>query len=230
MVDLTLQLSGYEEMLRLEGNEGKDRYDNIQELKSIFYNGSVDYKGTNLEKIEQILDDMALKTDLDLEDDKNTVKVATIHQVKGLEFKAVFMVALEETIFPSDISGSFTEIEEERRVAYVGVTRAKERLILSHAKQRFRFGQIQYNQSSRFIEDMDLEKSKEKKMVVEKEATPKWIDEDIKIGDTVFHEKYGKGVVVMINEDITRVAFSIEFGLKLFTTGHQALKKLKSGN
>lgn len=230
VVDLTLQISGYEEMLRLEGNEGKDRYDNIQELKSIFYNGSVDYKGTNLEKIEQILDDMALKTDLDLEDDKNTVKVATIHQVKGLEFKAVFMVALEETVFPSDISGSFTEIEEERRVAYVGVTRAKERLILSYAKQRFRFGQIQYNQPSRFIDDMDLEQAREKKMLVEKEAAPVYEVEELKVGDSVIHEKYGKGVVVMKNEDITRVAFSIEFGIKLFTTGHQALKKIKSGN
>lgn len=230
VVDLTLQISGYEEMLRLEGNEGKDRYDNIQELKSIFYNGSVDYKGTNLEKIEQILDDMALKTDLDLEDDKNTVKVATIHQVKGLEFKAVFMVALEETVFPSDVSGSFTEIEEERRVAYVGVTRAKERLILSYAKQRFRFGQIQYNQPSRFIEDMDLEQAKEKKMIVEKEPAPEYVIDELKVGDSVVHEKYGKGVVVMKNEDITRVAFSIEFGIKLFTTGHQALKKIKSGN
>jgi DNA helicase-2/ATP-dependent DNA helicase PcrA len=187
VVDLALQLSGYEEMLRLEGNEGKDRYDNIQELKSIFYNGSVDYKGTNLEKIEQILDDMALKTDLDLEDDKNTVKVATIHQVKGLEFKAVFMVALEETVFPSDISGSFTEIEEERRVAYVGVTRAKERLILSYAKQRFRFGQIQYNQPSRFIEDMDLEQAKEKRMIVEKEMEHEVIQDEIKVGDTGTH-------------------------------------------
>ncbi len=230
IVDLTLQLTGYEEMLRLEGNEGKDRYDNIQELKSIFYNGSVDYKGTNLEKIEQILDDMALKTDLDLEDDKNTVKVATIHQVKGLEFKAVFMVALEETVFPSDISGSFTEIEEERRVAYVGVTRAKERLILSYAKQRFRYGQIQYNQPSRFIEDMGLEKPKDKRLVVEREYPEEVTQDDIKVGDTVVHEKYGKGVVVMKNEDITRVAFSIEFGIKLFTTGHQALKKVKSGN
>lgn len=230
IVDLTLQLTGYEEMLRLEGNEGKDRYDNIQELKSIFYNGSVDYKGTNLEKIEQILDDMALKTDLDLEDDKNTVKVATIHQVKGLEFKAVFMVALEETVFPSDISGSFTEIEEERRVAYVGVTRAKERLILSYAKQRFRYGQIQYNQPSRFIEDMGLEKPKDKRLVVEREHPEEVTQDDIKVGDTVVHEKYGKGVVVMKNEDITRVAFSIEFGIKLFTTGHQALKKVKSGN
>lgn len=230
IVDLTLQLTGYEEMLRLEGNEGKDRYDNIQELKSIFYNGSVDYKGTNLEKIEQILDDMALKTDLDLEDDKNTVKVATIHQVKGLEFKAVFMVALEETVFPSDISGSFTEIEEERRVAYVGVTRAKERLILSYAKQRFRYGQIQYNQPSRFIEDMGLEKPKDKRLVVEREIPEEVTQDDIKVGDTVVHEKYGKGVVVMKNEDITRVAFSIEFGIKLFTTGHQALKKVKSGN
>ena len=230
VVDLALQLSGYEEMLRLEGNEGKDRYDNIQELKSIFYNGSIDYKGTNLEKIEQILDDMALKTDLDLEDDKNTVKVATIHQVKGLEFKAVFMVAMEETVFPSDVSGSFTEIEEERRVAYVGVTRAKERLILSYAKQRFRYGQIQYNQPSRFIEDMAFEPVKEKRMIVEKEAAMEVVVEDIKVGDTVYHEKYGKGVVVMKTEDITRVAFSIEFGIKLFTTGHQALKKLKSGN
>lgn len=230
IVDLTLQLTGYEEMLRLEGNEGKDRYDNIQELKSIFYNGSVDYKGTNLEKIEQILDDMALKTDLDLEDDKNTVKVATIHQVKGLEFKAVFMVALEETVFPSDISGSFTEIEEERRVAYVGVTRAKERLILSYAKQRFRYGQIQYNQPSRFIEDMGLKKPKDKRLVIERELPEEVTQDDIKVGDTVVHEKYGKGVVVMKNEDITRVAFSIEFGIKLFTTGHQALKKVKSGN
>lgn len=230
VVDFALQLSGYEEMLRLEGNEGKDRYDNIQELKSIFYNGAVDYKGTNLEKIEQILDDMALKTDLDLEDDKNTVKVATIHQVKGLEFKAVFMVALEETVFPSDISGSFTEIEEERRVAYVGVTRAKERLILSYAKQRFRYGQIQYNQPSRFIEDMGLDQPKEKRLVIEKEEAPEVLQEDIKVGDSVVHEKYGKGVVVMKNEDITRVAFSIEFGIKLFTTGHQALKKIKSGN
>ena len=230
VVDLALQLTGYEEMLRLEGNEGKDRYDNIQELKSIFYNGAVDYKGTNLEKIEQILDDMALKTDLDLEDDKNTVKVATIHQVKGLEFKAVFMVAMEETVFPSDISGSFTEIEEERRVAYVGVTRAKERLILSHAKQRFRYGQTQYNSPSRFIEDMDLEKNKEKRLVVEQEVAPEVVQDDIHVGDSVLHEKYGKGVVVMKNDEITRVAFSIEFGIKLFTTGHQALKKIKSGN
>ena len=173
---------------------------------------------------------MALKTDLDLEDDKNTVKVATIHQVKGLEFKAVFMVAMEETVFPSDVSGSFTEIEEERRVAYVGVTRAKERLILSYAKQRFRYGQIQYNQPSRFIEDMAFEPVKEKRMIVEKEAAMEVVVEDIKVGDTVYHEKYGKGVVVMKTEDITRVAFSIEFGIKLFTTGHQALKKLKSGN
>lgn len=230
VVDLALQLTGYEEMLRLEGNEGKDRYDNIQELKSIFYNGAVDYKGTNLEKIEQILDDMALKTDLDLEDDKNTVKVATIHQVKGLEFKAVFMVAMEETVFPSDVSGSFTEIEEERRVAYVGVTRAKERLILSHAKQRFRYGQTQVNPPSRFIEDMDLEKKQEKRLIVEKESAPEITQDDIKVGDSVLHEKYGKGVVVMKNDEITRVAFSIEFGIKLFTTGHQALKKIKSGN
>jgi DNA helicase-2/ATP-dependent DNA helicase PcrA len=231
VVDLALAVTGYEEMLRLEGNEGKDRYDNIMELKSIFYNGATDYKGSNLEKIEQILDDLALKTDVDLIEDNNSVKVATIHQVKGLEFRAVFMVAMEESIFPSDIMGSFTEIEEERRVAYVGVTRAKERLILSSAKQRFRFGTVQYNQPSRFIEEMDLEPKKEARIIINREEPNiDFVEDDIKVGDQVYHEKYGKGVVVMKNDDITRVAFSIDFGLKLFTTGHQALKKVKSGN
>lgn len=231
VVDVALRVSGYEEMLRQEGNEGKDRYDNIMELKSIFYNGSTDYKGTNLEKIEQILDDLALKTDVDLIEDRNTVKLATIHQVKGLEFKVVFMVAMEESIFPSDIMGSFTEIEEERRVCYVGVTRAKERLILSHAKQRFRFGQIQYNSPSRFLEEMNIEEKEAPRIIIRKEEPQvDFVEDDIKVGDQVFHEKYGKGVVVMKNEDITRVAFSIEFGLKLFTTGHQALKKIKTAN
>lgn len=231
VVDLALAVTGYEEMLRLEGNEGKDRYDNIMELKSIFYNGATDYKGSNLEKIEQILDDLALKTDVDLIEDNNSVKVATIHQVKGLEFRAVFMVAMEESIFPSDIMGSFTEIEEERRVAYVGVTRAKERLILSSAKQRFRFGTVQYNQPSRFIEEMDLEPKKETRIIINREEpNVDFVEDDIKVGDQVYHDKYGKGVVVMKNDDITRVAFSIDFGLKLFTTGHQALKKVKSGN
>ena len=209
VVDLALAVTGYEEMLRLEGNEGKDRYDNIMELKSIFYNGATDYKGSNLEKIEQILDDLALKTDVDLIEDNNSVKVATIHQVKGLEFRAVFMVAMEESIFPSDIMGSFTEIEEERRVAYVGVTRAKERLILSSAKQRFRFGTVQYNQPSRFIEEMDLEPKKEARIIINREEPNiDFVEDDIKVGDQVYHEKYGKGVVVMKNDDITRVAFS----------------------
>ncbi|MDY0210389.1 MAG: UvrD-helicase domain-containing protein [Acholeplasma sp.] len=232
VVDIAIRVSGYEEMLRQEGNEGKDRYDNIMELKSIFYNGSIDYRGTNLEKIEQILDDLALKTDVDLIEDRNTVKVATIHQVKGLEFKVVFMVAMEESIFPSDIMGSFTEIEEERRVAYVGVTRAKERLILSCAKQRFRFGQVQYNMPSRFLEELSLETKDTPRIIIKNTPTPDpdFVEDDIKVGDQVFHEKYGKGVVVMKNDDITRVAFSVDFGLKLFTTGHQALKKIKTGN
>ena len=77
---------------------------------------------------------------------------------------------------------------------------------------------------------MDLEKKQEKRLIVEKESAPEITQDDIKVGDSVLHEKYGKGVVVMKNDEITRVAFSIEFGIKLFTTGHQALKKIKSGN
>ena len=78
---------------------------------------------------------------------------------------------------------------------------------------------------------MDLEPKKEARIIINREEPNiDFVEDDIKVGDQVYHEKYGKGVVVMKNDDITRVAFSIDFGLKLFTTGHQALKKVKSGN
>ncbi len=231
VVDLVLAISGYKQMLNDEGNEGKDRYENILELKSVFYNGAIDYKGTNLEKIEQILDDMALKTDQDIVEDKDTVKLATIHQVKGLEFDCVFVVALEEGIFPSETAFNSGEIDEERRICYVATTRAKKRLLLSCSRQRFRFGQLQMNAPSRFIEEMNLEDDRiqKRKQVIVKEVTPSDFmtsSDDIKIGDKVTHEKYGFGTVVQKDENVTRVAFSIHHGIKLFTNGHPALKKV----
>ncbi|HKL60968.1 MAG TPA: UvrD-helicase domain-containing protein [Acholeplasma sp.] len=231
IVDLTLEVTGYRQMLIDEGNEGKDRHENIMELKSVFYNGSMDYKGTNLEKIEQILDEMALKSDMDIIEDNNTVKLATIHQVKGLEFDAVFLVALEEGIFPSETAYNNGEIEEERRIAYVGATRAKKRLLLSCSRQRFRFGQIQYNSPSRFIDEMQIESDdfpKRPKIVV-KELSPMDFmsnTDDIRSGDKVIHDKYGVGTVVQKDENVTRVAFSIAHGIKLFTNGHPSLKKV----
>jgi len=86
-------------MLENEGEESKDRLENIQELKAIFYNARLENeKATNIEVLEELLIDLALMTNLDKDDTVNTVKVATVHQVKGLEFKTVFLVAMEETI------------------------------------------------------------------------------------------------------------------------------------
>lgn len=235
VVDLVGKKSGYYDMLISEGNESKDRLDNINELKAVFYQGTFDYQMPPLEALQLILDDLSLKTDVDFDNSANTVKLATIHQVKGLEFKVVFLVALEEGIFPSEQSFSEFDIEEERRVCYVAMTRAKERLIISHARTRFRYGEIRYNMPSRFISEMDILPDKPVTPVREQPLSPyDFLDninqtekEEIIPGDRVKHEKYGFGVVVGLDEDVIKIAFGMEFGIKMFTPGHPSIKKVK---
>ncbi len=228
VIDIVSNLTGYQEMLKLEGNESKDRLENIEELKAIFYMGEQEIKGNPLEILTFILDELSLKTDLDLDKGENTVKLATVHQVKGLEFRVVFIVALEESIFPvAQASLSKKDLEEERRICYVAITRAKERLIISHTNERFRFGEVRKMEPSRFLEeiigfDVNNKKSKFKVRVVE---TSK---QEINLGDKINHEKYGLGVVVAIEEEIIKVAFGIDYGIKIFKKGHPAIKKLEN--
>lgn len=238
VVDLVGKMSGYYDMLYSEGNESKDRLENINELKAVFYQGTFDYQMPIIEGLQQVLDDLILKTDADFDVSNNTIKLATVHQVKGLEFKAVFLVALEEGIFPSDQSYNEFDIEEERRVCYVAMTRAKERLIISHARSRFRYGEIRYNMPSRFINEMNIMPDKPLSHKKEQTTTPyDFLDnihqtekEEIVLGDRVRHEKYGNGVVISIDEDIIKIAFGMEFGIKLFTPGHPSIKKVKKDN
>ena len=124
--------------------EGVSRFENIQEL----LNGIKDFsetaeKGTN--KLPDFMEDVALLTDQDKEtdDDFNKVTLMTVHAAKGLEFPYVFVVGLEENLFPSMMSGESQEnLEEERRLFYVAITRAKKRLFLSFASTRFKWGQF----------------------------------------------------------------------------------------
>lgn len=226
IIDVVNSLSGYREMLENEGEESKDRLENIQELKAIFYNARNQFEGSTIDVLENLLDDLALKTNLDIDDTVNTVKVATIHQVKGLEFKIVFLVALEEQIFPAQASMlSSVDLEEERRVCYVGATRAQERLIVSHAAQRFRFGSIKNLEPSRYINEMKPEELSTRIRVVEA-APPSKEELDINLGDKVNHDAFGAGTVVSVDDEIIKVAFKIEFGVKIFAKGHPALKKV----
>ena len=152
------------ELFNDKTTEGLARYENIQEL----LNSIKEFTETPTEDGE-LLDDktlgiylqqITLLTDADngKDEDSNVVKLMTIHAAKGLEFPIVFTVGLEESLFPSGMSiNSREELEEERRLFYVAVTRAKTRLFLTYANSRYRFGQLQQNEPSRFLEEMPEE-------------------------------------------------------------------------
>ena len=224
---IILKESGYKEMLIAEGEEGIDRIQNVLELKGIMKRGEYLYDGNTKQKLTAILDEISLMTDVDKNvSPEDKVILSTYHQVKGLEFNAVFMVAMEEGVFPNanilDSYDSF-DLEEERRIAYVGITRARKHLYLSFAQNRYRFGRPEYNQVSRFYQeakgyDMQYQNTFEKAQVEE----PSFIE----VGDTVNHDLFGKGKVVAINGDVATIAFQVKFGIKKLVLGHPALKKV----
>ena len=141
--------------------EDLSRQENLEE----FLSGMQDFVESRREEdmadqtgIGDFLQEVALLTDLDSDDDKEQPKVSlmTIHSAKGLEFPTVFVVGLEENIFPSPLSvGSMRELEEERRLLYVAITRAEKHCILTCAQNRFRYGRMEYDTPSRFIRDID---------------------------------------------------------------------------
>jgi DNA helicase-2/ATP-dependent DNA helicase PcrA len=133
------------------------------------------------------LQNISLLTDLDDEKDENKdkVKLMTIHSAKGLEFTSVFVVGLEENLFPSILSlNSREDLEEERRLFYVAITRAKKFLTLTYALTRFKFGQLNYNDESRFIEEIE-EKNKQVFGQKKPDTAPK---EKTFFDDEVVHE------------------------------------------
>ncbi|MBD5105332.1 MAG: UvrD-helicase domain-containing protein [Ruminococcaceae bacterium] len=155
IIDDILTVTGYEAMLKMQGDEGAARLENIKELKS----GAITFMQENEEhSLSDYLENIALITDLDnYEADEDKVILMTMHGAKGLEFENVFLVGAEENIFPSYRSQlDSNEIEEERRLAYVAITRAKKRLYISHAKQRLLFGSTQRNKVSRFVNEIPL--------------------------------------------------------------------------
>ncbi len=156
IIDDILVETGYESMLLAQGDEGAARLENIKELKS----GAIAFMEENEEhSLSDYLENIALITDLDsYEAGEDRVVLMTMHGAKGLEFENVFIVGAEENIFPSYRSQlDSSEIEEERRLAYVAITRAKKRLFISNAKQRLLFGSTQRNKLSRFVGEIPLE-------------------------------------------------------------------------
>ena len=156
----TLRVTGVQTALAVDMSaEGIDRAQNVQELLNAIreFVAQRQEEGIDYTPITDFLSEVSLQTDQDdnLADTTERVTLMTVHAAKGLEFPIVFIAGMEENLFPSQFCVKPSEIEEERRLLYVAITRAMERCYLSYARQRFRNGQMQFNSPSRFLNDID---------------------------------------------------------------------------
>ena len=158
LFEKVLEDTGYMAALKSLGEEGADRIENVNELLSNIVNYERENENASL---SGFLEEISLITDMDREeeDDNQRVSLMTMHTAKGLEYPVVYIIGVEEGIFPGNqsIFAGEAEIEEERRLAYVGITRAKERLFISNAYQRMLFGRTERMRESRFIGEINRE-------------------------------------------------------------------------
>ena len=159
----------------------------------------------------------------------------TIHSAKGLEFEVVFLIGMEENIFPH--ANSLMEengLEEERRLCYVGITRAKKRLFISNAKRRMLYGKDSMNPPSRFIKEIDSglldveTPAMEEKLKINVSSMYTDKVSVYKPGDIVMHTIYGRGVVIEVKDTILSIAFAKNYGIKKLMKNHKSLRKIGS--
>ncbi len=233
LIDDVLDKSGLKKELEQEKNlDSELRLENLMEFKSI----TASYEArTGSVNLNDFLEEISLIADIsEHQDDDNVITLMTLHSAKGLEFPVVFIIGMEEGIFPHQ--NAFLEgdsgIEEERRLCYVGFTRAKERLYLTNAKKRMLYGKTNANPPSRFISEINKDvletvnsSIKEEKVINKDEL---YSNEDVfyNKGDLVMHTIYGKGVVIDVDDKFVSVAFAKNFGVRKLMKNHKSLKKL----
>ena len=231
-VDMVLEKSGIKHELESEHSLDADiRLENLNEFKSITKTFEEE---SGIASLEDFLDEISLVSDANeqKENDSEKVTLMTIHAVKGLEFKYVFVVGLEENIFPHVNSIEEGNLEEERRLCYVAITRAKKKLYLINALKRTIYGRTSVNMPSRFISEIDKAciDMPVKKQVLERKVINKNEmfnnDNELTPGDNVVHEKYGEGVVVQIDKMLATIAFKGN-GIKKLMKNHKSIKKVK---
>ena len=229
-IDMVLDLSGIKSELESEHTlEADIRLENLNEFKSITKTFEEE---SGIASLEDFLNEVSLVSDVNDQKNDNSPKVTlmTIHAVKGLEYKYVFVIGMEENIFPHVNSCEEDGgIEEERRLCYVAITRAKEKLYLVNALRRMLYGKISVNMPSRFINeiDKDLIDAPEKKMINMKFNKKEAFNDDngLKTGDNVIHDIYGPGVVVNVDKSIATIAFKGQ-GIKKLMKNHKSIKKV----
>jgi len=226
--------SGYESMLKESADAyAESRIENISELVS----SAKQFSSMN-DNLIDFISEMSLTSDADDENEDDSVVLSTVHAAKGLEYRVVFIMGLEENLFPSirDAESSEDErnkMEEERRLAYVAITRAKEKLFLSYANRRMQFGSIKNNKRSRFLDEVPnklmyfesgfgatandsgesqlesvtkfISRLSPKIKIADKPKTD--VRTNYVVGDIVVHKKFGEGKVLSIEKDSVKVDF-----------------------
>ena len=236
MVDMVLDKSGILDELKNEKTlDSEIRIENLNEFKSITKNYEEEF---GIISIDDFLNEISLVSDIsEHQDGNNKVSLMTIHSVKGLEFDYVFLIGMEEGIFPhynSINEGLNAAIEEERRLCYVAITRAKKKLTILNARRRMLFGQTQTNMPSRFIEEidkqyLDIPKTENKfvnnlkKIIIKDQYMNE--DADYKVGDLLVHDDFGEGVVISVDKSIITIAFAHPYGIKKLMKKHKSLHK-----
>lgn len=205
LLERTLKDSGYLEFLDDGSVQAGDRIENVKELLSV----AETYNNLGL---AGFLEEIALISDIDnYSTEANAVTLMTLHAAKGLEFPVVFMAGMEEGIFPhSRTALDQAELEEERRLAYVGMTRAKHQLYMIHANSRLLYGSYQHNPPSRFLLDIPIEVQAGSELKVDRQDPEvfRQIPDDLKPGDKIRHSKFGEGLVAMVDGDELTATFA----------------------
>ncbi len=233
LIDKVLASTGLRSELESEKTlEAEIRLENLEEFKSITKTFE---EREGLISLEDFLLEISLISDVEeYKDDPNRVSLMTVHSVKGLEFAHVFVVGMEEGIFPHMNSlMESSELEEERRLCYVAITRAKDDLHLINARRRTLFGKEQINPVSRFISEINtnlLEVINEEEKPPAEKINPSdmFRTEDInyQVGDYVYHETFGTGKVVEVTSTLVSVAFKHPHGIKKLMKNHKKLSKV----
>lgn len=228
LIDEVLERSGMKKELESsKALEDEIRLENLMEVKSI--TASFEER-TGSANLGDFLEEVSLIADISNHtEDGDVVTLMTLHSAKGLEFPVVFLVGMEEGLFPHNMSLMENNLEEERRLCYIGITRAKERLYLTNAKRRMLYGKKNMNIPSRFISEIDeklIEKigPKEENKVIDKKQMYTNDNNDITEGSIISHEQYGTGVVVKCDGSLISVAFKT--GIKKLMKNHKSIKKI----
>ncbi len=227
-VEKVLQIFSIREEYAGRDEESIDKLGNIDSLLS----GVLEYSKDNQNAtLADYLAEVMLKTDSDQIQEKGFVTVSTIHSVKGLEFRVVFVVGLEEGIFPlARATNSLAEMEEERRLMYVAITRAEERIFLSYTAKRYMYGKSNYQTPSRFLSELGIVDKKKTKIIsndfvqTEKQEV---FDSGFEVGDDVSHSRFGIGKIVDISDDglVADIEFE-DYGKKSLMLNMAKLEKL----